>query len=63
MATDDRAVLEWFVQRSRGHRLTGVPRNLDPHWVVEYLRDREKYGDVFELVRSDDFADYADMRV
>ncbi|MEU1998118.1 hypothetical protein ABZ511_27060 [Nocardia gamkensis] len=63
LTTDDREVLEWFVERSRGHRLTGVPRDLDPTWVVEYLRAREKHDDVFEVVRSGDFADYADMRV
>ncbi|MEV6257296.1 hypothetical protein AB0L97_28980 [Nocardia sp. NPDC051911] len=63
LTTDDGDVLEWFVQRSQGRRLTGVPRDLDPTWVVEYLREREKHDDVFEVVRSGDFADYADMRV
>ncbi|MGW4717173.1 hypothetical protein [Nocardia sp. NPDC004260] len=63
LTTDDGDVLEWFVQRSQGHRLTGVPRDLDPAWVVDYLREREKHDDVFEVVRSGDFADYADMRV
>ncbi|WP_067809219.1 hypothetical protein [Nocardia beijingensis] len=63
LTTDDSAVLEWFVQRSRGHRLTGVPRDLDPSWVVQYLRERERHDDVFEVVRGGDFADYADMRV
>ncbi|WP_159929917.1 MULTISPECIES: hypothetical protein [Nocardia] len=63
LMTDDRGVLEWFVRHSGGHMLTGVPRDLDPNWVVEYLRDRAKYSDVFEVVRSGDFADYADMRV
>ncbi|WP_157114714.1 hypothetical protein [Nocardia niwae] len=63
LTADDSDVLEWFVQRSRGHRLTGVPRDLDPTWVVEYLRERGVHDDVFEVVRDGDFADYADMRV
>ncbi|WP_159846820.1 hypothetical protein [Nocardia sp. CY41] len=63
LTTDDSDVLEWFVRRSRGHRLTGVPRDLDPTWVVEYLRARDEHDDVFEVVRRGDFADYADMRV
>ncbi|MGO4615081.1 hypothetical protein AB4305_12090 [Nocardia sp. 2YAB30] len=62
LMTSDTDVLEWFVQRSHGHQLTGVPCDLDPNWVVQYLRDREKHLDVFEVVRSGDFADYSDMR-
>ncbi|WP_040779640.1 hypothetical protein [Nocardia pneumoniae] len=62
LTTSDRDVLEWFVRHSRGQRLTGVPRDLDPNWVVQYLRDRERHLDVFEVVRRGDFADYSDMR-
>ncbi|MEU7767450.1 hypothetical protein AB0B25_20250 [Nocardia sp. NPDC049190] len=62
LMTSDNDVLEWFVQRAAGHRLTGVPCDIDPDWVVQYLRDREQHLDVFEVARVGDFADYSDMR-
>lgn len=47
--SDDRAALLWPVEHTGPrYQLTGVPRDLDPDWIVSYLRDRAKV-DVFEV--------------
>jgi hypothetical protein len=63
LMTSDGDMMEWFVERSKGHPLTGVPCDIDATWIVQYLRDREKHLDAFEVVRKGGFADYTDMPV
>lgn len=61
MAGGDRAVLEWFVDHSAGRPLTAIPCDLDPDWILDYLRARREHTDVLELVSGGDFADYSDF--
>lgn len=56
--TGNRAVLQWFADHAAGNPVTGVPCDLDPDWIIEYLRTREKH-DVFEIVAAGDYADYS----
>ncbi len=60
LMTGDGAVLRWFADNSGGH-LTGLPCDLDPDWILQYLRDRAKHDDVFEIVRGGEYADYSDF--
>ncbi len=61
MADGDRAALEWFVDHSGGKPLTAVPCDLDPDWILDYLRARREHADVLELVSGGEFADYSDF--
>ncbi|WP_433191998.1 hypothetical protein ACQP1G_24935 [Nocardia sp. CA-107356] len=60
LVTSDRAVMEWVLDRSEGHPVTAVPRDLDPDWIMDYLLAR-KDQDVFEVKRQGDYADYSDF--
>jgi|GEM_PF-6572230 len=59
LMTGDGAVLRWFAD-SNG-QLTGLPCDLDPDWILQYLRDRSKHDDVFDIVRAGKYADYSDF--
>ncbi|MEV0296237.1 hypothetical protein [Nocardia sp. NPDC050710] len=61
LMTGDRAVMEWFVDRSEGWPVTAVPCDLDPDWILQYLHARKDHADVFEVVRAGEFADYSDF--
>jgi hypothetical protein len=58
---DDTTVLRWFVENTRGWPLTGVPRDLDSDWIMDYLRGRAAHADVFEVISPGDYADYNDF--
>ncbi|MBF6205251.1 MULTISPECIES: hypothetical protein [Nocardia] len=60
LMTGDRAVLQWFADRSEDRPVTAVPCDLDPDWILEYLIGRGKH-DVFEVVHSGDYTDYSDF--
>ncbi|MGF6888141.1 hypothetical protein ABIA39_006654 [Nocardia sp. GAS34] len=60
LMTGDDAVLRWFAD-STGGRLTGLPCDLDPDWILQYLRDRSEHDDVLEIVRAGEYADYSDF--
>ncbi|WP_330230390.1 hypothetical protein OHA40_31185 [Nocardia sp. NBC_00508] len=61
LMTGDRAVLQWFAEHSEGRPVTAVPCDLDPDWILEYLRTRQKYTDIFEVVHSGEYTDYSDF--
>ncbi|MGQ4601095.1 hypothetical protein [Nocardia sp. R6R-6] len=61
LTTGDRGVMQWFADRSNGSPVTAVPCDLDPDWILDYLRTRKKHDDVFELVRAGAWADYSDF--
>lgn len=60
LMTDDQAVLRWFADNSAGHPITALPCDLDPDWIIRYLRER-KDQDVFEVAAPGDYADYNDF--
>lgn len=60
LMTGDGAVLRWFADNSGGHP-TGLPCDLDPDWIIEYLLGRAEHDDVFEIVRAGEYADYSDF--
>lgn len=61
LMTGDAAVLQWFADRSAGHPVTGLPCDLDPDWILDYLRRRREHEDVFDVVRTGDYSDYSDF--
>ncbi|WP_169816294.1 hypothetical protein [Nocardia miyunensis] len=60
LMTGDGAVLRWFADSS-GEHPTGLPCDLDPDWIMQYLRDRAEHDDVLEVVRAGEYADYSDF--
>lgn len=61
-ALDDAEVLSWLLKQSAPHPVTALPRDLDPDWVVAYLRSLSG-RDAFEVGRAGEYAHYDDMRV
>ncbi|WP_227980661.1 hypothetical protein [Nocardia spumae] len=59
--TGDSAVLQWFADASAGHPVTGLPCDLDPDWILDYLRTRGQHSDVFEIVSGGEYTDYSDF--
>lgn len=59
--TGDTAVLQWFADCSSGRPVTGLPRDLDPDWIIDYLHARAEHTDVFEILRSGDYGNYSDF--
>ncbi|WP_434444089.1 hypothetical protein [Lentzea sp. E54] len=61
--TDSDALL-WPVERARDNGITAVPRDLDPDWIVDYLRSRADQREAFEVVLSGEYEadDYDDLR-
>lgn len=53
--------MEWILDHARGHRLISLPCDLDPNWVIAYLRDLAG-REAFEIKRAGEYADYDDMR-
>lgn len=60
--TSDTDIMKWFVTHSEGQRPTSVPCDLDPDWIIQYLKDRKQHLDALDVVQEGEFADYADMR-
>ncbi|WP_433664662.1 hypothetical protein ACQPW1_22480 [Nocardia sp. CA-128927] len=51
--------LEWIVDHSAGQPLTALPCDLDPVWIVGYLRDLGTRTKLLEFQHTtDDYADY-----
>lgn len=61
LMTGDRDVMEWVVDHSAGRPVTAVPCDLDPDWILEYLRGRARHHDVLDIVHAGEFADYGDF--
>ncbi|MEU2039056.1 hypothetical protein [Nocardia niwae] len=61
LMTGDRAVMQWFADHSTGRPVTALPCDLDPDWIMDYLRTRKQHADVFEIVRAGEYADYGDF--
>lgn len=61
LMTGDRAVLQWFADRSEGTPVTAVPCDLDPDWILDYLIARREHTDIFEVVHSGEYTDYSDF--
>ncbi|WP_433710628.1 hypothetical protein ACQP2U_30500 [Nocardia sp. CA-084685] len=61
LMTGDQAVLQWFADRTAGSPVTALPCDLDPDWIIDYLRTRKQHSDVFEIVEEGGFADYSDF--
>ncbi|WP_433602215.1 hypothetical protein ACQPXH_11095 [Nocardia sp. CA-135953] len=61
LMTSDRAVLQWFADRTADSPVTALPCDLDPDWIMDYLRTRKQHSDVFEIVEEGGFADYSDF--
>lgn len=61
MKGGDRGVLEWFVARSAGRPLTAVPCDLDPDWIVDYLRSLSTRTDALQVLDPGEFDGYADF--
>lgn len=53
--------MEWILGQAGDHRLTALPCDLDPDWIVAYLRTLAERP-AFEIKRSGDYADYEDLR-
>jgi hypothetical protein len=56
-----RQAMQWIIDHGRDHRLTAVPCDLDPNWIVDYLRARAERA-AFELTRPGEFTGYEDMQ-
>src|SRR3954447_16346452 len=61
LSTSPRQAMEWVLDHARGHRLISLPCDLDPNWVIAYLRDLAE-REAFEIKRPGEYADYDDMR-
>ncbi|WP_328392920.1 hypothetical protein [Nocardia sp. NBC_00416] len=61
MTGGDRAVLDWFATHTAGHPVTALPCDLDPDWIVAYLRELGSRTDALEVLRPGAFAGYADF--
>ncbi|WP_280443403.1 hypothetical protein [Nocardia brasiliensis] len=62
LAGHPRQAMEWILDRTDGQPLTALPCDLDPDWIISYLRDLRTRTDVFEFThRTDDYADYNHM--
>ncbi|GAA0352333.1 hypothetical protein NE235_32395 [Actinoallomurus spadix] len=56
-----RQAMEWITGRVGGHRLTALPCDLDPDWIVAYLRNIAARP-AFEMKRPGEYTGYEDMR-
>src|SRR3954451_1441985 len=56
-----RQAMEWIAGQADGHRLTTLPCDIDPNWIVAYLRNLAERP-AFEIKRPGEYADYEDMR-
>ncbi len=61
LMTGDTAVLQWFADRSAGHPVTGLPSDLDPDWIIDYLHARKENSDVLEILNTGGYTDYSDF--
>ncbi|WP_433574891.1 hypothetical protein [Nocardia brasiliensis] len=62
LAGHPRQAMEWILDRTDGQPLTALPCDLDPDWIIAYLRDLRSRTDAFEFTCCpDDYADYNHM--
>ncbi|MEU7219760.1 hypothetical protein [Nocardia iowensis] len=54
--------MEWIIDHSGGQPLTALPCDLDPHWIIRYLRDLNTRSEVLDFdCNTNDYADYNHM--
>ncbi|MBF6331828.1 hypothetical protein [Nocardia transvalensis] len=59
LMTSYRDAMEWILDHSGGQPLTALPCDLDPGWVIAYLRELATRDHVLEFPSgSDDYVDY-----
>lgn len=58
---EDRTVLEWFLDQRAGLPVTAVPRDLDPNWIIHYLRSLEDRP-AFAVAQAGSYRDYNDFQ-
>ncbi|WP_345356096.1 hypothetical protein [Actinoallomurus liliacearum] len=56
-----REAMEWITRQVGDHRLTTLPCDLDPNWIVAYLRTLAERP-AFEVDRPGEYTGYKDMR-
>ncbi|WP_378741215.1 hypothetical protein [Nocardia brasiliensis] len=62
LMTSPRDASEWIIDHRRGQPLTALPCDLDPHWIIRYLRDLNTRSEVLDFdCSTDDYADYDHM--
>ncbi|MFI6041937.1 hypothetical protein ACIA8C_09900 [Nocardia sp. NPDC051321] len=62
LMSSPRQAMEWFLDHSGGQPLTALPCDLDPNWIIAYLRDLQTRTEVLDFNSSpDDYADYNHM--
>lgn len=53
--------MQWIIDHSHGQRLTALPCDLDPDWIVGYLRGLSE-REALEVKRPGDYGGYENMR-
>lgn len=53
--------MEWILGQTGDHRLTTLPCDLDPDWIIAYLRSLAERS-AFEIKRPGEYAHYEDVR-
>ncbi|MFE9575313.1 hypothetical protein ACFYO1_02920 [Nocardia sp. NPDC006044] len=62
LMSSPRHAMEWILDHTGGQPLTALPCDLDPNWIIAYLRDLQTRTDVLDFDSSaDDYADYNHM--
>lgn len=57
-----RDAMEWIIDHSGGQQLTALACDLDPNWIIAYLRDLQTRTEILDFDSStDDYADYNHM--
>ncbi|MFF3224100.1 hypothetical protein ACFYV7_15010 [Nocardia suismassiliense] len=62
LMSSPRAAMGWILDHRGGQPLTALPCDIDPNWIIDYLRDLHTRTDVLDFdVTTDDYADYNHM--
>lgn len=60
LQTGDREVLQWFLDKTAGHPITALPRDLHPDWFLPFLQNLKNNPDVLVVDRPGGYAHYGD---
>ena len=61
LSDDHRKAMSWVLDHAGEHELVSLPRDLDPNWVINYLRGLAE-REAFEVRRPGSYDSYTDMR-